>query len=156
MIPKEEKRIFEHPAVLYPEFRQILYRLTTIAVLEKVWAVFVFMLSAYTPHFLENLTGYRETQSPFFGPGILYSMYSLMVGFYILLACFLTSFLSSPNWLKAALIFAIIPGPGFAFGLPQIPLVLSIWQKIRSDRFRDFFRWHARIKSVKDLTSGLD
>ncbi|MEQ8353158.1 MAG: hypothetical protein RH862_16900 [Leptospiraceae bacterium] len=163
-----QARMFQHPGIIRPRFLRMIRATLTLTVLQLIWAGSLFYIGSKHPNMVllpgEPAIDTRSNQitSPemhqqrpvLYRPIVIYALYSMLHGFYVLIACGMARYLSSAGWLKTALIFSIVPLPGFLFGLFQIPLSLYFLKILREPLWADFFRWQARLQSGNDLTAS--
>lgn len=173
--PKEKHhatgtRLFQHPGVMQPAFRRIIRATATLTAFQLLWAAGLFYIGSKQPDWIrlpqESAMdgGQQRISDPamvtyrpvLYRPVVIYSMYSMLHGFYVMLACGMARYLSSRGWLKTALYFSIVPTPGFLFGLFQIPMALFFLRALREPGWDEFFQWQARLQSVNDLTPRSD
>jgi hypothetical protein len=138
----------EHPAVLGAAYRRAARRLLLMAAAGTLWSLIVFYFSVRPPAWVPVLAGLKTP----FVPGVLYSWYACMHSFYIALSVFLCHMLISRGWLRAAAFAAMIPGPGFLFGLPQWIPAAQIYRAAGRSDWKKFFEWRHRVNPVNDLT----
>lgn len=136
----------QHPAALRPELRRITRALLLMGGFGALWSAGVFVFSVRPPAFLSAFS------HPLFHPGIIYSWYSCLHAFYVLLAVGLAHFLASRGWLRAAALACVIPGPGFLFGLAFILPASRIYRRLGAPEWKQFFEWKNRPRSTNDLT----
>ncbi|MCB1139361.1 MAG: hypothetical protein KDK25_10380 [Leptospiraceae bacterium] len=161
-------RLFQHPAVMQPAFRRMIQATATLTAIQLLWAAGIFYVGSMEPDLIllpgepaiaaeqNRITDPMKAQQRpvLYRPLVIYAMYSMLHGFYVLLACGMARFLSSRGWLKTALYFAGLPSPGFLFGLFQVPLALYFLRALREPGWEEFFQWQARLQSSNDLTPG--
>ncbi|MCB1324255.1 MAG: hypothetical protein KDK35_03480 [Leptospiraceae bacterium] len=131
-----------HPALLWPEYKRHAFTLLGFGAAGLGWSALVFYFSLQPAEWL------RSPGHPHFLPGILYSWYGTMHGFYIMLGVGLSHFLASRGWLRAAAIGSMVPGPGFLFGILQIAPAYRIFRRLGEREWLRFFEWRMRSEHL--------
>ncbi|MBI39338.1 MAG: hypothetical protein CMF59_07045 [Leptospiraceae bacterium] len=163
---KSPGRMFEHPGIVRPRFQRMIRVIVTLTLLQLLWAASLFYIGSKHPNLVllpgeatidteqNRITNpqMHQHRPVLYRPIVIYSLYSMLHGFYVLIACGMARYLGSGGWLKTALIFSVVPTPGFLLGLFQVPLALYFLRLIRQPLWQDFFRWQGRLQSVNGLT----
>ncbi|MBU44904.1 MAG: hypothetical protein CMN76_16910 [Spirochaetaceae bacterium] len=163
---RKEGRMLQHPGVIWPRFSRMVRATVTLTLIQLLWAFGLFYIGSKHPNLIlipgeEPIqTDQNKITSPemhqrrpvLYRPLVIYALYSMLHGFYVLIACGMARYLRSKGWLRTALLFSVVPTPGVLFGLFQIPLALYFLNALRDPLWDEFFRWQTRLQSGNDLT----
>jgi len=137
-------KIIHHPSFYIKKFNKLISIILLLAILQSIWAITIFYLN-YKNILLFYLIFKKIKLIHLDWLEIhtiikIYSMYSLLHAFYIILACIMSYFLKSKSWFLSSLYFTLFPLVGFLFGIVQIPISLSFLKKIKSREWNIFFK----------------
>ncbi|MBR32095.1 MAG: hypothetical protein CMN77_12380 [Spirochaetaceae bacterium] len=167
-VRKNSGRMFEHPGIIRPRFVRMIRLTVVLTMVQLFWAGGIFYIGSKHPNLVllpgepaidaqqNRITNpeMHQHRPVLYRPMVIYALYSMLHGFYVLIACGMARYLTSGGWLKTALIFSVIPTPGFLLGLFQVPLAAYFLHLIRQPLWQDFFRWQGRLQSVNGLTDN--
>ncbi len=137
-------KIIHHPSFYIKKFNKLISIILLLAILQSIWAVIIFYLNYKNIllfyFFIKKIDFIHLNWLEIHTIIKIYSMYSLLHAFYIILACTMSYFLKSKSWFLSALYFSLFPFVGFLFGIVQLPISLSLLKKINSQEWNKFFK----------------
>ncbi len=130
-------KIQHHPAFYIKQYHSILLRIILTSLVGFVWFTFTITLIIKNKGYISNIS----SSTDYFTIGFIYSWCIFLLSFYILLACILSYFLASRNWLKTSALIASILAISFLFGIFQIPYFFNVFISLEEEKWFFFFKW---------------
>ena len=145
-------KIIHHPSFYIKEFNKLIFVILLLGIFQSIWAVIIFYLNYKNIllfYFIFKKINLIHLDWLEIHTIIkIYSMYSLLHAFYIILACIMSYFLKSKSWFLSALYFSLFPFVGFLFGIIQLPISLIFLKKIKSQEWNNFFKHYDSFNTM--------
>ena len=114
---RKEGRMLQHPGVIWPRFSRMVRATVTLTLIQLLWAFGLFYIGSKHPNLIlipggEPIqTDQNKITSPemhqrrpvLYRPLVIYALYSMLHGFYVLIACGMARYLRSKGWLRTLL-----------------------------------------------------